>query len=60
MTTLPIEIKNKDKGFVKEPLNNIGVKVKSEPASDITAEIAEALRELKEMQQGKRLSLKDI
>ncbi len=62
MTTLTIEIKDKDAGFVKEFLSKIGAKVKSEPASPITAEIVQALKEIKEMQQGKRkpLSLKDI
>lgn len=62
MTTLTIEIKDKDAGFVKEFLNKIGAKVKTEPTSKITSEIAEALKEIKEMQQGKRkpLSLKDI
>jgi len=62
MTTLTIEIKDKDAGFVKEFLSKIGAKVKSEPTSQIAAEIAQALKEIKEMQQGKRkpLSLKDI
>lgn len=62
MTTLTIEIKDKDAGFVKEFLSKIGAKVKSEPASQITAEISQALKEIKEMQQGHRkpLSLKDI
>jgi len=62
MTTLTIEIKDKDAGFVKELLNKIGAKVKVEPTSQITSEIAQALKEIKEMQQGKRkpLSLKDI
>ena len=62
MTTLTIEIKDKDAGFVKEFLNKIGAKVKVEPTSQITSEIAQALKEIKEMQQEKRkpLSLKDI
>ncbi|SFA56689.1 hypothetical protein SAMN04488511_11684 [Pedobacter suwonensis] len=62
MTTLTIEIKDKDAGFVKEFLSKIGAKVKSEPASQITTEISQALKEIKEMQQGQRkpLSLKDI
>lgn len=62
MTTLTIEIKDKDAGFVKEFLSKISAKVKSEPTSQITSEIAQALKEIKEMQQGKRkpLSLKDI
>lgn len=62
MTTLTIEIKDKDAGFVKEFLSKIGAKVNAEPASQITSEIAQALKEIKEMQQGKRkpLSLKDI
>jgi hypothetical protein len=61
MTTLTIEIKDKDAGFVKEFLSKIGAKVKVEP-SQITSEIVQALKEIKEMQQGKRkpLSLKDI
>ena len=59
MTTLTIEIKDKDAGFVKEFLSKIGAKVK--PSSQITSEIAQALKEIKEMQQGKRkpLSLND-
>jgi len=62
MTTLTIEIEDKDAGFVKELLSKIGAKVKSEPTSQITAEIAQALKEIKEIQQGERkpLSLKDI
>ncbi|NTE03569.1 hypothetical protein G6M26_07430 [Agrobacterium tumefaciens] len=62
MTTLTIEIKDKDAGFVKEFLSKIGAKVKAEPTSQITSEIAQALNEIKEMQQGKRkpLGLKDI
>ena len=62
MTTLTIEIKDKDAGFVKEFLSKIGAKVKAEPTSQITQEIAQALKEIKEMQQGDRrsLSLKDI
>ena len=62
MTTLTIEIKDKDAPFVKEFLSKIGARVKAEPTSQITAEIVQALKEIKEMQQGKRkpLSLKDI
>jgi hypothetical protein len=62
MTTLTIEIKDKDAGFVKEFLSKIGAKIKSEPTSQITSEIAQALKEIKEMQAGERkpLSLKDI
>ncbi|WP_421941444.1 hypothetical protein [Pedobacter sp.] len=62
MTTLTIEIEDKDAGFVKELLSKIGAKVKADPTSQITSEIAQALKEIKEMQQGKRkpLSLKDI
>ncbi len=62
MTTLTIEINDKDAGFVKEFLNKIGAKIKVEPMSQITSEIAQALKEIKEMQQGKRepLGLKDI
>ena len=62
MTTLTIEIKDKDTSFVKEFLNKIGGKVKVEPSSQITLEIVQALNEIKEMQQGKhkKLSLKDI
>lgn len=62
MTTLTIEIKDKDAVFVKEFLSKIGAKVKAEPTSLINYEIAQALNEIKEMQQGKRrpLSLKDI
>ena len=44
MTTLTIEIKDKDAGFVKEFLSKIGAKVKSEPTSQITSEIAQALK----------------
>ncbi|RZK47008.1 MAG: hypothetical protein EOO87_22640 [Pedobacter sp.] len=62
MTTLTIEIKDKDAGFVKEFLNKIGGKVKNESDSQIALEIIQALNEIKEMQQGKRksLSLDDI
>ena len=57
MTTLTIEIKDKDAGFVKEFLNKIGGKVKVESDSQITLEIIKALNEIKEIQQGKRESL---
>jgi hypothetical protein len=62
MTTLTIEIKDKDAGFVKEFLNKIGAKVKIESDNQIALEIIQALSEVKEMQQGKRklLSLDDI
>jgi len=62
MTTLTIEIKDKDTDFVKEFLAKIGGKVKEDPAGQIAVEIAQALKEIKEMEQGKRkpLSLKDI
>ena len=62
MTTLTIEIKNKDAGFVKEFLNKIGGKVKDESDNQVTKEIIQALKEIKEIQQGKRkaLSLDDI
>ena len=62
MTTLTIEIKDKDAGFVKEFLKKIGGKVKNESDSQIALEIIQALNEIKEMQQGKRksLSLDDI
>ena len=62
MTTLAAEIKDGDARFVKEFWSKIGTKVKAEPTSQITSEIALALNEIKEMQQDKRkpLSLKDI
>jgi len=62
MTTLTIEIKDKDASFVKEFLNKIGAKVRIESESQITSEIIQALKEIKEMQQGSRkfLSLDDI
>lgn len=62
MTTLTIEIKDKDASFVKEFLNKIGGKVKAESENQITSEIIQALNEIKEMQQGSRkaLSLDDI
>ncbi|MET4080676.1 hypothetical protein ABIB40_000620 [Pedobacter sp. UYP30] len=62
MTTLIIEIKNKDTSLVEDFLSSIGAKITVAQSSQITSEIVQALSEIKEMREGKRepLSLNHI
>jgi hypothetical protein len=63
MTTFTVQIKDSDAEMVLTILKKFKAKVIEEPkVSELTLEIAEALREVKKMQEGKMqpLSLKDI
>lgn len=62
MTTFTIQVKDNDTELLLKILQKFKVKVIEKPKNDVTIEIAEALKEIKEMQSGKSniLSLKDI
>ncbi|MGI4020457.1 MAG: hypothetical protein ACRYFA_03050 [Janthinobacterium lividum] len=62
MTTFTIQVKDNDTELLLKILQKFKVKVIEKPKNDVTIEIVEALKEIKEMQSGrsKVLSLKDI
>lgn len=63
MTTFTVQVKDSDAEMVLTILKKFKAKVTEEPkVSELTLEIAEALREVKQMQEGtmRPLSLKDI
>jgi hypothetical protein len=63
MTTFTVQVKDSDAETILTILKKFKAKVIEEPkVSELTLEIAEALREVKQMQEGKMkpLSLKDI
>jgi len=63
MTTFTVQVKDSDAETILTILKKFKAKVVEEPKeSKLTLEIAEALKEIKQMQEGKMrpLSLKDI
>ncbi|TZF85857.1 hypothetical protein FW774_01945 (plasmid) [Pedobacter sp. BS3] len=62
MATLTVQIADKDKDLLLQILKRFNAKVLGNDTPDINAELAEALKEVKLIRQGKRkgLTLKDM
>lgn len=62
MATLTVEIPDKDKTLFLQVLKKFNAKVLKNNTMDINSDLAEALKEIKQIQQGKQkgLSLSDM
>ncbi len=62
MATLTVEIPDKDKDLFLQVLKKFNAKILDNETTDINADLSDALKEVRQIQQGKRkgLSLRDM